>query len=367
MHDVINGQRDNETDRRWQAVQNREQGNDDFVYAVLTTGIYCRSYCPSRRPNRDNVTFFSTPGEARQAGYRACKRCHPDRTVHAPDPNHDVILRACKALKADDGTLNLDTLAQRAGMSPFHFHRKFKAIVGTTPKAYAQEHRAQRLKDSLRRTDSTITDAIYNAGFGSSSRFYAQATSLLGMTATQFRNGGECTSILFAVGECSLGSVLVACTSIGICAISLGDSPDELLHDLQESFPNAQLIGGDASFEKLVAQVVGYIDQPAQTLHLPLDIQGTVFQQRVWAALKKIPPGKTVSYKELAQLIGAENAHRAVAGACASNKLAVAIPCHRVVRSDGKLSGYRWGIERKRTLLTMEKRTTGDDVGYGTK
>jgi AraC family transcriptional regulator of adaptative response/methylated-DNA-[protein]-cysteine methyltransferase len=248
---------------------------------------------------------------------------------------------------------SLDALAAAAGMSRFHFHRVFKTIAGLTPKAYAAAHRAQRVREELSRSD-TVTEAIYGAGFNSSGRFYATSSQTLGMTPTNFRSGGADESIRFAVGECSLGAILVAATDKGICAISLGDDPDQLVRDLQDRFPEAHLIGGDQDFEQWMAKVVGLVEAPALGLDLPLDVRGTAFQQRVWQALCEIPSGSAVSYTEIAKRIGAPKAVRAVAQACASNPIAVAIPCHRVVRNDGALSGYRWGVERKRALLDRE-------------
>jgi AraC family transcriptional regulator of adaptative response/methylated-DNA-[protein]-cysteine methyltransferase len=238
-------------------------------------------------------------------------------------------------------------------MSRFHFHRVFRTVTGLTPRAYAAAHRARRVREELTRSD-TVTEAIYGAGFNSNGRFYATATEVLGMTPTHFRAGGSGASIRFAVGQCSLGEILVAATDKGVCAILLGNDPAALVRDLQDRFPNAELIGGDRDFEALVARVVGFVEAPALGLDLPLDVRGTAFQQRVWQALREIPAGSTTSYTELAARIGAPTAVRAVAHACASNAIAVAIPCHRVVRSDGGLSGYRWGVERKRALLARE-------------
>ena len=249
---------------------------------------------------------------------------------------------------------SLDDLAQQSGLSPFHFHRVFKAATGLTPKAYATAHRAQAVRTTLARGTSSVTDAIFNAGFNANSRFYEHADAMLGMKPTQYRAGGMDARIEFAIGESSLGAILVARSQRGVCAISLGDDADALLRELQDRFPRAELIGGDADFERLVAQVVGLIEQPNLGIDLPLDVRGTAFQQRVWQALRQIPPGETASYAQIAQRIGSPKSVRAVAGACAANTLAVAIPCHRVVRSDGALSGYRWGVERKRALLLRE-------------
>lgn len=265
----------------------------------------------------------------------------------------ELVAQACRLIESTDPTPNLGALAGQLGMSPFHFHRIFKAETGLTPKAYANAHRAQRLREQLGETE-TITDALYSAGFNSNSRFYESSQDMLGMRPRDYRDGGRNAEIRFAVGQCSLGAILVAQSQRGICAILLGDNPDGLVRNLQDQFPKAQLIGGDASFEQLVAQVVGFIETPALGLSLPLDVRGTAFQERVWQALREIPPGATVSYTELAKRIGAPKAARAVAQACGANHIAVAIPCHRVVRQNGDISGYRWGVERKRTLLQRE-------------
>jgi AraC family transcriptional regulator of adaptative response/methylated-DNA-[protein]-cysteine methyltransferase len=238
-------------------------------------------------------------------------------------------------------------------MSRYHFHRVFKAITGLTPRAYAAAHRAERVRRELGRS-RTVTEAIFDAGFNSGGRFYATSDEVLGMTPTDYRAGGARAEIRFAVGECSLGSILVARSEKGVCAILLGDDPDQLARDLQDRFPRANLIGADAEFEKLVAKIVGFVEAPTVGLDLPLDVRGTAFQQRVWQALRKIPVGSTASYSDIAQRIGAPRSVRAVAQACAANAIALAIPCHRVVRHDGALSGYRWGVERKRALLERE-------------
>ncbi|HQW58718.1 MAG TPA: bifunctional DNA-binding transcriptional regulator/O6-methylguanine-DNA methyltransferase Ada [Thermomonas sp.] len=271
-----------------------------------------------------------------------------------PNRHAALIARACRRIEAAEQPPSLDDLAQDAGLSPFHFHRVFKAATGLTPKAYATAHRANAVRASLARGKASVTDAIFDAGFNANSRFYEHADAMLGMKPAQYRAGGADARIAFAIGQCSLGAILVARSARGVCAISLGDDPDALLGELQDRFPRAELIGGDAGFERLVAQVVGLIEQPNIGHELPLDIRGTAFQQRVWQALRQIPAGETASYAQIAQRIGSPKSVRAVAGACAANTLAVAIPCHRVVRSDGALSGYRWGVERKRELLSRE-------------
>ena len=282
---------------------------------------------------------------------------HPmKKPVSPPTPTKHAALvaQACRRIAAADQPPSLDDLAQQAGLSPFHFHRVFKAATGLTPKAYATAHRAQAVRTTLARGNSSVTDAIFDAGFNANSRFYEHADAMLGMKPTQYRAGGVDARIEFAIGESSLGAILVARSQRGVCAISLGEDPAALLRELQDRFPRAELVGGDADFERLVAQVVGLIEQPNLGIDLPLDVRGTAFQQRVWQALRQIPPGETASYAQIAQRIGSPTSVRAVAGACAANTLAVAIPCHRVVRSDGGLSGYRWGVERKRELLSRE-------------
>ena len=342
--------------QRWAAVLRRDRAADgEFVYAVATTGVYCRPSCPARRPRRENVAFFDTCEAAQAAGFRACRRCRPD-AVNEPHPHASLVEAACRRIEAAEDIPSLRDLADDAGLSPYHFHRVFRGVTGLTPKAYADAHRANRLRDTLSAGQASVTAAIYDAGFGSNSRFYERSGEILGMTATAYRNGGQDAEIRFAVGECSLGSILVARSARGVCALSLGDDPDALVRALQDRFPKAELVGGDSAFETLVAQVVGLVDNPAAGLGLPLDMRGTAFQQRVWTALLAIPPGQTVSYTELARRIGMPQAARAVARACASNAIAVAIPCHRVIRQDGSVSGYRWGAERKRALLEREAR-----------
>ncbi len=340
-------------DERWQAVTRRDAAFDGkFFFAVRTTGVYCRPSCASRAAKRENVSFYATAEAAERAGYRACKRCRPDK-LGAPDPGVEAVRKACERIAAAEEAPKLADLAARAGMSPFHFHRLFKKVTGVTPKAYAAQMQARRAADGLRTAD-TVTEAIYGAGFNSSSRFYESAAARLGMTPTAVRRGGEGVAIRFAIGQGSLGAVLVAATEKGVCAITLGDDPEVLARELQDRFPRAELVGGDLGFERMVARVVGLIEAPGQRLDLPLDIRGTAFQERVWQALRAIPPGKTATYAEIAKAVGQPKAVRAVAQACAANPLAVAIPCHRVVRTDGDLSGYRWGVERKRELLDRE-------------
>ncbi|QRZ15849.1 bifunctional DNA-binding transcriptional regulator/O6-methylguanine-DNA methyltransferase Ada [Paracoccus methylovorus] len=345
-----------ESDPRWQHVLTRDAAADgSFVYAVRTTGVYCRPSCPARRAKPQNVTLYPSPAQAEAAGFRPCRRCNP-KGASVAEANAALVAAACRLIEQAETPLSLHELAEAAGMSPFHFHRQFKAITGLTPRAYAAAHRASRLRAQLAKGTS-ITGAIYEAGFNSNSRFYESADGMLGMTPSAWRKGGVGTSIRFALGQCTLGAILVAQSQRGICAIALGDDPEVLLHDFQDRFPAATLIGADPEFEALVARVIGFVEAPGLGLDLPLDIRGTAFQQRVWQALRQIPPGTTASYADIARSIGEPRASRAVAQACATNGIAVAIPCHRVVRSDGGLSGYRWGVERKRALLDREGAT----------
>lgn len=342
-------------DPRWLALQARSARADgDFVYGVVTTGVYCKPSCPSRLPKPEHVQFFDNVAAAEAAGLRPCKRCKPDQLV---DPQLEKIALACRLLEQEQPP-SLTELAAHAGLSKDHFQRLFKRVMGLSPKAYAQAHRAERLRAELQR-GASVTEAIFAAGYNANSRFYEKSDAVLGMTATRFKRGGEAATIKFAIAQASLGAVMVAATDKGICAILLDDDPDFLVRDLQDRFPRAELIGGDTEFERQVATVIGFIEQPALGLDLPLDIRGTAFQQRVWQALRAIPAGSTASYTEVAERIGSPRAVRAVAGACAANALAVVIPCHRVVRQDGDLSGYRWGVERKRELLARE-RQAGD-------
>lgn len=342
-----------EQDPRWSRIVARDQAADSkFYYSVVTTGVYCRPSCAARLARPENVRFHATCADAERAGFRPCKRCKPDQASLAEE-HANKIEEACRRIASAETTPTLDELAEAAGLSRYHFHRVFKAVTGLTPKAYAVAERARRVRDELPRSGS-VTEAIYGAGFNSNGRFYATSERMLGMTPSDYRSGGTNAEIRFALGECSLGSILVAATNKGVCAILLGDDPDALVRELEDRFPRAELVGGDRQFEDVVAKVVGFVDAPALGLDLSLDIQGTAFQERVWQALREIPAGSTASYAEVAERIGSPKAVRAVAQACASNPLAVAIPCHRVVKSDGALSGYRWGVERKSALLAKE-------------
>jgi AraC family transcriptional regulator of adaptative response/methylated-DNA-[protein]-cysteine methyltransferase len=340
-------------DQRWESVSTRDHEADGaFVFAVRTTGIYCRPACPARRPLRRNVVFYDAPDDAERAGYRPCRRCHP-REQSLSDRNAALIADACRTIESADSKPTLSELAGAAGMSPHHFHRMFRTVTGLTPKAYAAAHRARKVRQSLPAAPS-VTYAIYDAGFGSNGGFYTNSPGMLGMTPSSYRANGSGMRIRFAIGESTLGPVLVAATDRGICSILMGDDPDALVRQLQDRFTNADLIGGDPEFEHLVAIVIGFIEAPRTGLDLPLDVQGSAFQHRVWQALREIPFGTTMTYSDIAAKIGSPRATRAVAHACASNGIAVAIPCHRVVRKNGDLAGYRWGVERKRELLNRE-------------
>ena len=341
------------SDPRWAAVAARDREADGrFVYSVRTTGVYCRPSCAARPARPENVAFHATSTDAQRAGFRACLRCQPDQLPLAA--RHAALVAAlCHRIETSEPAPTLDDLAQHAQMSASHLHRVFKAATGLTPRAYAGAHRRVRVRAELGRS-ATVTEAIYGAGYQSGGTFYADADKVLGMTPTRYRAGGADTVIRFAIGQCSLGAILVARSDRGVCAILLGDDADTLARDLQDRFPRASLVGGEAGFEQWVAQVVGCVEAPGLGIGLPLDVRGTAFQQRVWQALRDIPAGQTASYADIAVRIGAPKSVRAVAQACGANPLAVAIPCHRVVRSDGGVSGYRWGVERKRALLDRE-------------
>ena len=340
-------------DPRWGRIVARDKTADGHLwYSVSTTGVYCRPSCPSRTANPENVQLHNTLESARATGFRPCRRCNPDGPSIEAE-NAALVAKACRIIEESEEEPSLDELADAIGRSPRYFHRVFKAATGLTPKEYAAAHRAKKVRQGLA-SGNSVTEAIYDAGFNSSGRFYEKSTDMLGMTPSQYRAGGKNEEIKFAVGQISLGAILVASSKKGVAAILLGDDPDELVRNLQDRFPKAHLIGADRDYEVLVARVVGLIEAPGIGLDLPLDVRGTAFQQRVWQALREIPVGQTICYGEIARRIGSPKAARAVAGACAANNLAVAIPCHRVVRNDGSLSRYAWGVERKRALLNRE-------------
>jgi AraC family transcriptional regulator of adaptative response/methylated-DNA-[protein]-cysteine methyltransferase len=340
-------------DPRWARVVARDKSADGQVwYSVSTTGVYCRPSCPSRTANPKNVTLHDTIESAQATGFRPCRRCSPD----GPSLDHEnaaLVAKACRIIEESEEEPSLNDLAAAVDRSPSYFHRMFKASTGLTPKAYAAGHRTKKLREGLE-TGTSVTEAMYDAGFNSSGRFYEKASGMLGMTPTQYRQGGANETIRFAVAQCSLGAVLVASSAKGVASILLGDDPDTLVRDLQDRFPRARLIGMDRDYEALIAQVCGFVENPNTGLDLPLDVRGTAFQRRVWQALQEIPVGERISYSDVARRIGSPKATRAVAGACAANNIAVAIPCHRVVRNDGALSGYAWGVDRKMALLDRE-------------
>jgi len=341
-------------DGRWASIVKRDKAADGtFWYSVATTGVFCRPSCPSRRPNPKNVRLHESVAAAEAAGFRRCRRCNPDG-ISIEAANDAIVAKACKLIDEATEPLSLAQVAGSVELSPHHFHRLFKKATGLTPKAYAVAGRSARLRERLTQA-ATVTEAIHDAGYGSNGRFYEASARVLGMSPTHYRSGGVQEVLSFAVGQCSLGAILVASSAKGVAAILLGDDPEALVRDLEDRFPRARLVGGDRAYERRVAQVVGLVEAPAHGLALPLDVRGTAFQQRVWLALREIPAGQTTTYSSIAEKIGAPRSVRAVAAACAANAHAVAIPCHRVVRNDGNLSGYRWGIERKRELIEREQ------------
>ncbi|MBB3541374.1 AraC family transcriptional regulator of adaptative response/methylated-DNA-[protein]-cysteine methyltransferase [Rhizobium sp. BK399] len=340
-------------DPRWARIVTRDKSADGKLwYSVSTTGVYCRPSCPSRTANPKNVTLHDTIESARATGFRACRRCNPDGPT-LERGKAALVAKACRIIEDSEEEPSLEDLAAAVDRSPSYFHRMFKASTGLTPKAYAVGQRAKKVREGLE-TGTSVTEAMYDAGFNSSGRFYEKSNGMLGMTPTQYRDGGTNEDIKFAVGQSYLGAILVASSTKGVASILLGDDPEALVRDLQDRFPKARLIGMDRDYEALVAQVCGFVENPGIGLDLPLDVRGTAFQRRVWQALQEVPVGERVSYSEIARRIGAPRATRAVAGACAANSIAVAIPCHRVVRNDGAISGYAWGVDRKRALLDRE-------------
>ena len=343
-----------DADPRWQAVLARDRSQDGrFVYAVRTTGVYCRPSCPSRRPRRHVVTFFDAPAGAIQAGYRACKRCKPDIRAGA-DPWIDKIRRACVYLANVDGHPSLARLARHLGGSPYHVQRNFKRIVGVTPREYADACRLGKVKQRLRRGEA-VTDAMLDAGYGSSSRFYERAAAKLGMTPSTYKQGAAGQRISYAVADSPLGKVLVAATAKGVCAVSMGDSEAALVRSLAGEYPSATLSDDDRELKRWTHEIIARVRGQQPRIDLPLDVRATAFQWQVWNALAGIPHGETRSYRDVAKAIGRPRAVRAVARACATNPAAIAIPCHRVVPSAGGTGGYRWGSKRKEALLRFER------------
>lgn len=343
----------------WQAVQSRDAGCDGaFVFAVRSTGIYCRPSCPARRPRREQVVFFHLPEAAEQAGFRACRRCHP-RQAEAGGPQTELVQRACRQIKTHledtlEEPLTLTTLSKQVGISPYHLQRVFKRIMGITPRQYADACRLGQFKARLKGGES-VSSAMYNAGYGSSSRLYERAPAQLGMTPATYRRGGRGMHINFTIVDCPLGRLLVAATEKGVCAVSLGDSDVALKSALASEYPAAEIHPDGEFLKKWVDILLNHLRGQRPRLELPLDVQATAFQWRVWEALRSIPYGSTRSYSEIARAIGQPKAVRAVARACATNPVALVIPCHRAVREDKTLGGYRWGLERKHILLKQER------------
>ena len=338
---------------RWKAVMDRDRGADGlFVYAVHSTGVYCRPSCPSRRPRRDRVSFFATIGDARRGGFRACKRCAPD-TVAAADPWIDKIRRATVYLANVEGHPSLARLAARLGGSPYHLQRNFKRIVGITPREYAEACRLKTVKARLRQ-GAGVTGAMLDAGYGSSSRFYERAAPKLGMPPSAYRRGGPGQQINYAIVASPLGRLLIAATSRGVCSVAMAASDADLIRVLEDEYPRATLTADSGSLSAWTSAILSHLEGRAPRLDLPLDVRATAFQWQVWQALGEIPYGETRTYGEIARAIGKPTAVRAVARACASNPVALAIPCHRVVPASGGTGGYRWGAARKTRLLKME-------------
>ena len=340
-------------DACWTAIIQRDRGAAEaFLFGVLTTGIFCRPICPSRRPKRENLRLFVDAGEARKAGFRPCKRCKPEEAGEL-SAGTKIVRDACRRIDEAEDFPKVEDLAVAAGISAAHMNRLFHKVTGLSPKAYMAGLKAGRIRDALPDA-SSVTEALYEAGYGSSSRFYEEADDVLGMSPRDYKAGGKGAIIHYAFGQSWLGLTLVAATERGICAILFGDSEDGLRSELAGIFHHAEIGLAGEDFSRRLADVLAAIEQPELSRHLPLDIRGTVFQRRIWTALRDIPIGTTASYKEIAERVGEPKAVRAVARACAANKLAVAVPCHRVVRSDGSISGYRWGAERKQKLLARE-------------
>lgn len=343
-----------EQEELWHAVVSKDATFDGrFVFAVSSTGIYCRPSCPSRLARRERVSFFPLPEAAEQAGFRACRRCHPQkaRVVH---PQVEMVQQACRYIEAqDEASVTLARLSEHIGISAFHLQRVFKSVMGITPRQYADACRIQKFKTRVREGDS-ITGAMYDAGFSSSSRLYSRAPSELGMTPATYGRGGRGAVISYTIAPCALGRLLVAATERGVCAVRLGDSDEVLQADLKNEYPVAEIKRADDALAKSVQSVLDYLAGKQPRLDLPLDIQATAFQWQVWESLRAIPGGETRSYSEVAKAVGRPKAVRAVARACASNPVALVIPCHRVIREDKSLGGYRWGLERKKALLEQE-------------
>lgn len=339
---------------RWQVVQAKDAKFDGaFFTGVRTTGIYCKPSCPAKTPKRENITFFASRTEAENSGFRACRRCKPNEE-NVVNPNVELVRNVCDFLKANsDDSISLELLGAKLNVSASHLQRTFKQTLGVSPKEFADREKLENFKKQVGQTD--VTTALYDSGFGSSRALYEKANANLGMTPATYRNGGKNMKINFAIADCSLGKILVAATKKGVCSVKLGDTAAELEANLKQEFPAAEIYPSEKDLKSHVAAILQNLEGKQKTLDLPLDLQATAFQLRVWAELRKIPPGETRSYKQIAQQIAAPTASRAVARACATNPLAIVTPCHRAVGSNGNLSGYRWGVARKGELLKQEK------------
>jgi len=339
---------------RWQALENRDAHFDGlFYYGVRSTGVYCRPSCPSRRPARRQVIFFSSCSEAEAAGFRPCLRCHPSQPQR-PHPQAELVAEACRRIEAASAPRSLAELSRQLGVSPFQLHRAFKAVMGVTPSQYRQLQRVRRFKSQAQQGDE-VTAALYEAGYGSSSRLYEKAPHWLGMTPASYRNGGQGMEIQYDIVDTYLGRMLVAATQRGVCAVSFGEQNEQLEADLRKEYPRAEIRRAETGLGEWAEALQEHLDGRRPQLDLPLDVQATAFQLRVWEELRRIPRGQTRSYTQVAQAIGQPRAVRAVAHACASNPAALVTPCHRVLRSDGSLGGYRWGLARKEALLAHEQ------------
>jgi AraC family transcriptional regulator of adaptative response/methylated-DNA-[protein]-cysteine methyltransferase len=345
----------------WQAVLDRDASMDGrFVFAVESTGIFCRPSCPSRRPTRQKVSFFATIAEAIKAGYRACLRCHPDRLIVNED-RHRIAERACELLQeytngSSDRSPSLSELAEQVDVSPYQLHRAFKDVYGLTPKQYTESQRLSRFKESVRNS-KTVTDALYEAGYGSSSRLYEKSSARLGMTPASYRKGGKGARIRYSIRPSRLGLLLTAATDRGLCAVRFGESKIKLTEELKKEFPHAEIIRDESSLADWTSLVQDFVQAKDGTKILPLDIQASAFEWKVWNHLRHLHAGETRTYGQIAKAIGQPTASRAVARACASNPVAVVIPCHRVVPAAGGTGGYRWGVDRKKKLLEIEARS----------